>query len=171
MELDEPPRRSRRVLQLPPDFMSLPSKRRRVIIHGTRTSTIQACDSTRMSTEPGLQNSGSPLTPIPTIVINTPSTPTTSMVVVPEVPIITMAQPIVNAQATASNPFGSLATHRATMFTLSLWLLVHFLMVCLTSLRSFQLPSQLLVLMLELDLRELHLLILHFHLVVIKSLK
>jgi hypothetical protein len=171
VESDEPPRRSRRVLQLPPDFMSLPSKRRRVIIRGTRTSTIQACDSTRMSTEPGLQNSGSPSTPIPTIVINTPSTPATSMVVVPEVPIITMAQPIVNAQATASNPFGSLATHRATMFTLSLWLLVHFLMVCLTSLRSFQAPSQLLALMLALGLGVVHPPTLPFHLVDLKSLK
>jgi hypothetical protein len=73
-----------------------------------------------MSTDPSLQNSGSPSTPIPTIVNGTPSTHiptivngtpstlTTSMVVVSEVPIITIPQPIVNAQDTASNPFGSL---------------------------------------------------------------
>jgi len=61
-----------------------------------------------MSTGPGLQNFGNPSTPIPIIVNGTPSTPATSMVVVLEVPIITMARPIVNAQATASNPFGSL---------------------------------------------------------------
>jgi hypothetical protein len=61
-----------------------------------------------MSTEPSIHNSRSPLTPIPTIVNGTPLTPATSMVVVPEVPIITMAQLIVNAKATASNPFGSL---------------------------------------------------------------
>jgi hypothetical protein len=35
-------------------------------------------------------------------------TPATSMVVVPETTIITMAQPIVNSHAIASNPFGSL---------------------------------------------------------------
>jgi hypothetical protein len=81
---------------------------RRVIIHGPHTFTIQTCDSKRMSTEPGLQNFGSPSTPIPTIVNGTPSTRATSMVIVSEVPIITIARPIVNAQATASNPFGSL---------------------------------------------------------------
>jgi hypothetical protein len=104
---DKPPCRSRRLLQLPSDFVSLPSKRRRVFICGTHTSTIQT-DFKRMSTEPGLQNSGSLSTLIPTIVNGTPSTPATSMVVVPEAPIITIAQPIVNAHATASNPFGSL---------------------------------------------------------------
>jgi hypothetical protein len=61
-----------------------------------------------MRTQPGLQNFGSPSTPIPTVVNGTPSTPATSMVVVLEAPIITMARPIVNAHATASNPFGSL---------------------------------------------------------------
>jgi hypothetical protein len=61
-----------------------------------------------MSIEPGLHNSGSPSTPIPTIVNVTPSNPTTSMVVLPEAPIITKAHPIVNSQATTSNPFGSL---------------------------------------------------------------
>jgi hypothetical protein len=61
-----------------------------------------------MSTEPGLQNYGIPSTPIPTIVNGTPLTPTTSMVVVPEAPIITMAWSIVNAHATALNIFGSL---------------------------------------------------------------
>jgi hypothetical protein len=77
-------------------------------MHGTHTSTFQTCDSTRMSIEPSLQNTRSPSTPIPTIVNGTPLTPTTSMVVMLEAPIITMARPIVNAQATASNPFGSL---------------------------------------------------------------
>jgi hypothetical protein len=108
VESDQPPRRSCRLLQLPSNFVSLPSKRFRVIIRGTHTSTIHTCDSTKMSTGPGLQNSWSPSTPIPTIVNGTPSTPTTSMVVVPEAPIITMAQPIVNAHTTTLNPFGSL---------------------------------------------------------------
>jgi hypothetical protein len=108
MESDQPPRSSRRLLQLPPYFESFPSKRRRVIIRGTHTSTVQTCDSTRMSTEPGLQNTRSPSTPIPTRVNGTPSTLATSMVVVPEAPIITMAWPIVNSQATTSIPFWSL---------------------------------------------------------------
>jgi hypothetical protein len=108
MESDQPPCWSHHLVQLPPDFTSFPSKRRRVIIHGTHTSTIQTCDSTRMSSEPSLQSSGIPLTPIPTIVNGTPSTPATYMVIVSKAPIITMARPIVNAQATASNPFGYL---------------------------------------------------------------
>ena len=108
MESDKPPCQSHLLLQLPPDFESFPSKRCRVIICGTHTSTVQTCDSTRMSIEPSLQNIGSPSTPIPTIVNGTTSTPATSMVVVPEVPIITMARPIVNSQATTSNHFGSL---------------------------------------------------------------
>jgi hypothetical protein len=71
--------------------VSLPSKRCRVIIHGTHMSTIQTCDSTRMSTEPSLKNSGSPLTLIPTIVNDTPLTPAISMLVVLEVSIINIA--------------------------------------------------------------------------------
>jgi hypothetical protein len=108
MKLDQPPHRSRRLLQLPPDFKSLHSKRRRVIRRGTHTSIIHTCDSTRMSTEPSLENTRSPSTPTLTIVNDTPLTPATTMVVVPEAPIITMDRPIVNAQATTSNPFGSL---------------------------------------------------------------
>jgi hypothetical protein len=61
-----------------------------------------------MSTKCGIQNSESPSTPIPTIVNGTPSIPATSMVVVLEAPIITMARPIFNSHATTSNPFGSL---------------------------------------------------------------
>jgi hypothetical protein len=68
-------------------------------------------------------------------------------------------------------PLGLLATHRATMFSPSLWLLVHFIMVCLTSPRSFQTPSQLLALMLALGLGKAHLCTLPFHLIDLKSLK
>ena len=57
------------------------------------------------------------------------------------------------------------------MFSPSLWLLVHFLTVCLTSLRSFRFPSQLLALMLALDLGAKLLLILYSHLVALRSLK
>jgi hypothetical protein len=61
-----------------------------------------------MSIEPSLQDIGIPSTPTPTIVNGTPLTPTTIMVVVSEAAIIIMAQPIMNAQSLASNPFGSL---------------------------------------------------------------
>ena len=108
MESDQIPCRSYQLLQLPPVFKFLPSKRRRVIRSGTHTSTIKTCDSTRMSIEPSVHNFGSPSTPIPTIVNGTPSTLATSMVVALEVPIVTIPHPIVNTHATASNPFGSL---------------------------------------------------------------
>jgi hypothetical protein len=61
-----------------------------------------------MSTEPSLQNTGSPSTPTPTIVNGTPSNPATTMVVVPKAPIITMDRPIVNVQYLALNRFGYL---------------------------------------------------------------
>jgi hypothetical protein len=108
VESDQRPRQSHCLLQLPPDFESLPSKRCRVIRRRTHTSTFKTCDSTRMSAEPSLQNTGSPLNPTPTIVNDTPLTSATTMVVVLEAPIITTTHPIVNAQSLASNPFGSL---------------------------------------------------------------
>jgi hypothetical protein len=90
MEPDHLPRRSHRLLQLPPHFESFPSKRHKVIIRGTYTSTYHTCDHKRMSTESSQKDIGSPSTPIPTIVNGTPSTPSTTMVVVLEVPIITL---------------------------------------------------------------------------------
>jgi hypothetical protein len=108
MELDQPPYRSHHLLHLPLDFESFPSKRHRFISSGTHTSTVHTCDSTRMSTESSLQNTRSPSNPIPTIVNGSPSTPVTSMVVVLKAPIITMARPILNDQATTSNHFRSL---------------------------------------------------------------
>jgi hypothetical protein len=105
VEPDQLPRRSHRLLQLPPHFESFPSKRRKVIKRGTHTSTYQTCDHTRMSIESSHQDTRIPSTPIPTIVNDTPSTPSTIMVVVPEVPIITSTFPIVNTQPIATNPF------------------------------------------------------------------
>jgi hypothetical protein len=61
-----------------------------------------------MSIESSQKDNGSPSTPIPTIVNSTPLTPSTTMVVVSEVPIITHVHPIVNTQPIATNPFGSL---------------------------------------------------------------
>jgi hypothetical protein len=111
MDLEYLPNRSHRLLQLPLDFKSLPSKRHRFIRCGTHTSTYHTCDSSKMSTELSHQNTGSPLTPTPTIVNGTPSTPTTTIVVVPEEPIIIVACPIVNAQTISTNPLGLLVTH------------------------------------------------------------
>jgi hypothetical protein len=61
-----------------------------------------------MSTKPIRQDTSSPSTPTPTIVNCTPSTTTTTMVVVSEAPIITVSHPIVNTQPIATNLFGSL---------------------------------------------------------------
>ena len=106
MDLDQLPRRSHRLLQLPPVFESLPSKRHRVISSGTHTSTFQTYDPARMSTESSLQNTGSSSTPNPTIIHGTPSTSAATTVIVPEAYTSTMARPVVNASSLASNPFG-----------------------------------------------------------------
>jgi hypothetical protein len=91
VESDQLPRRSRWLLQLPPDFGFLPSKRHRVFRSGTHTSTFQTCGSIRISIKSSIQNTGSSSTPIPTIVNGTPSTPVTATVVVPEAYTNTMA--------------------------------------------------------------------------------
>ena len=106
MESDQLPHRYCQLLQLPPDFGFLPSKRRRVFRSGTRTSTFQTCGSTRMSIESSLHNTGSSLTPITTIVNGTPSTPIVATVAVSEAYTSTMARPVFNASSLASNPFG-----------------------------------------------------------------
>ena len=80
----------------------------RVTKCGTHTFTYHTYGHTRMSIELSQKYTGSPLIPIPTIVNGTPSTPATTMVVVPKAPIITVTHPIVNAQPIAMNPFGSL---------------------------------------------------------------
>jgi hypothetical protein len=109
MEPDQLPRRSRLcLLKLPPHLESFPSKRRKVIKRGTHTSTYQTCDYTIMSTESSLKDTGSPSTPIPYVVNGTPSTPSTTMVVVSEVPVITPIRPVVATQPIVTNPFGSL---------------------------------------------------------------
>jgi hypothetical protein len=108
MEPDQLPCRFRHLLQLPLHFESLPCKRCRVIKRGTHTSTYHTCDHTKMSTEPSHQDTGSPSTPTPTIVSDTTSTPSTTMVLLSEASIIIVAHPIVNTQPIAMNPFGTL---------------------------------------------------------------
>jgi hypothetical protein len=60
-----------------------------------------------MITEPSHKDIGIPLNPTRTIVNGTPLTPATTMVVVLEAHIITMARPILNAQSLDSNLFWS----------------------------------------------------------------
>jgi hypothetical protein len=108
MEPDQLPHRSRHLLRLPLHIDSFPFKRCKVIKHSTHTSTYQTCDHIRMSIESSQKDTRIPSTPIPTIVNSTPSTPSTTMVVVSEVPIITHVHPIVNAQPIAMILFGSL---------------------------------------------------------------
>jgi hypothetical protein len=108
MEPDQLPRKYLCLLKLPLHLETLPSKRRKVIKCGTHTSTYQNCGHTSMSTQSSQKDTESPSTIIPTIVNGTPSTPSTTMVVVPKVPIITPVQPIVNTQPIVRNSFGSL---------------------------------------------------------------
>jgi hypothetical protein len=108
VELDHLPRRSCRLLKLPPHIESLPSKRCKVIKCGTHTSTYHTCVYTSMSTESSQKDTRSPSTPIPTVVNGTPSMPSTTTVVVLEVLIITPIRPVVSTQTIVMNPFGSL---------------------------------------------------------------
>jgi hypothetical protein len=62
-------------VELPPHLESFPSKRNRVIKHGTHTSTYQTYGHTSMSTESSQKDNGIPSTPIPTTVNGTPLTP------------------------------------------------------------------------------------------------
>jgi hypothetical protein len=96
------------LLKLPPHLESSPSKRHKVIKRGTHTSTYQTCDYTSMSTESSQKDTGSPSTPIPIVVNGTPSTPSTTSVVVTEVPFLTPIWPMDAMQPIVMNPFGSL---------------------------------------------------------------
>jgi hypothetical protein len=95
-------------LKLPLHLESFLSKRIKVIKRGTHTSTYRTCDHTSMSTESSQKDIGSPSTPIPSIVNGTPSMPSTTAVVVLEVPFITPILPIVATHPIVTNPFGSL---------------------------------------------------------------
>jgi hypothetical protein len=102
------PRKSRHLMKLPPHLEYFPSKRRKVIKRGTHTSTYQTCGHRSMSIESSQKDIGSPSTSIPTIVNSTPSTPSTTMVVVSEVFVITPIWLVVATQPIVTNPFGSL---------------------------------------------------------------
>jgi hypothetical protein len=108
VEPDHLPLRSHCLLKLPPHLESFPSKRCKFIKRGTHTSTYQTCDHTSMSTESSQKDIGSPSTPIPTVVNGIHSTPSTTSVVMLEVPVITPIQPMVAKKPIVTNPFGSL---------------------------------------------------------------
>jgi hypothetical protein len=108
METDPLPHRSRYLLIFPPHLESLPSKRRKVIKRGTHTSTYQTCGHTSMSTELSQKDNRIPSIPVPTIVNGTPSMPSTTMVLVPKVPIITSIQSMGDTQPIVTIHFGSI---------------------------------------------------------------
>jgi hypothetical protein len=93
------------------------------------------------------------------------------MVVVPEEPIITMAQPIVNYQSLSLNPFGSLGHSPGYNFQ-SITMASSPFSYGMPNF-TFHFSNAILAasLLLELGLGALHLLILHFILVVLKSIK
>jgi hypothetical protein len=95
MDLDQLPHRSHYLLKLPPHLESFPSKMRKVIKRGTHTSTYETCDYKIMSIDSSSKDNGSPSTPIPSMVNGTPSNPSTTVIVVSEVPVITPIHPMV----------------------------------------------------------------------------
>jgi hypothetical protein len=68
MELDQLPHKSHHLLNLPLHLEYFPSKRHKVIKHGTHTSTYQTCNYTTMSIESNTKHIGNPSTPIPYVV-------------------------------------------------------------------------------------------------------
>jgi hypothetical protein len=89
VELDPLPRRSRRLLKLPPHLEYFPYKRCKIIKHGTHTSTYHTCDHTSVNTESSQKVTGSPSTPIPMVVNGSRLMPSITTVLVPKVPFIT----------------------------------------------------------------------------------
>jgi hypothetical protein len=61
-----------------------------------------------MSTESSQKHTGSPSTPIPTVANGTSYMPSTTMVVVLKVPVITLVRLVVNTKTIIMSPFGSL---------------------------------------------------------------
>jgi hypothetical protein len=129
VEKYQPPFRSRRLLKLPPHLdplLKMPSKRRRVNKFGTYISTSQTRDHPVMNYESDLNVSGSPSNSFSSMISGIPSTPSSSMVWVPEVPASCATQLVSSTRTTRMNPFRSLFG-----MTLSLYLrpLIHFILV------------------------------------------
>jgi hypothetical protein len=97
VEKDHPPRRSLHLLKLPPcldPLPNFPSKRRRVNKRGSYISTSQTHDHPVMSTELNMNVSGSPLTPFSSMISGIPSTPSSLIVWLSEVPSPSATQPM-----------------------------------------------------------------------------
>jgi hypothetical protein len=109
VELDHPPRSSRRLLKLPPHLDSLPKfpfKRCKVNKCGTYISTSQTCDRPVMSTDSNKDVTGSPSTPITYVISRIPSTRSASMVGVSKIPTSSATQPMGSTRPIGTNPFG-----------------------------------------------------------------
>ena len=108
MEPDQLPHRSCHFLKLPLYLESLNSKRHKVIKRGTHTSTNHIFDCPVMGIELSPNDTRTPSTPIPSVVNGTPLNPSTTMVLVPEIPVLTHTHPMVSTRPIEINPFGSL---------------------------------------------------------------
>jgi hypothetical protein len=83
MKKNQPPRRYRHLLKLPPhleSLLKLPSKRHKVNKHGTYISTSQTCDHPIMSIKSNPNVIRSPSTPIYYVICGIPLTPSASMI-------------------------------------------------------------------------------------------
>jgi hypothetical protein len=108
VEKGHPPRRSHCLLKLPPHLESLlkfPSKRYKDNKRGTYISTYQTFDYPVMSIESNLNVTRSPSTPIYFVISGIPSTPSSSMVGVMNIPTSTSTQPMCSTQPIGMNPF------------------------------------------------------------------
>ena len=111
MEKDQPPHSSRYLLKLPPHFESLPkfpSKRCKFNKHGTYISTSQTRDHPVMSTESNPNVTGSPSTPISSVISGIPSIPSSSTMGVSEISTFSATQPVSSNQTKRTNPLRSL---------------------------------------------------------------
>jgi hypothetical protein len=111
MEKYQPPHKSHCLLKLPPRLESLPnfpSKRHKVNKHGTYIYTSETCYHPVMSTDSNSNITRSPATPIYFFNSGIPSTSSTSIVGVMEIPSSTTTQLVGSTQPIGTNPFGSL---------------------------------------------------------------
>jgi hypothetical protein len=96
------------MLKLPLQFESLlkfPSKRNKFNRRGTYISTSQTCDYAIIGIESSLNDTGIPSSPIPYVVNGTSSTPSTTIVVVVDLPILTPIHPMISTRPIVTNPF------------------------------------------------------------------
>jgi hypothetical protein len=108
VEQDQPPRRSLRLLKLPPcldPLSNYPPKRHRVNKCGTYICTSQACDHPTMSTKLDTNISRIPPTPMSSVISGIRSTPLSSVMWMSEAPSSSASQPMSSSHPTGTNPF------------------------------------------------------------------